>query len=277
MSAPPYQKWFWGSYHKHTAHLRHAREHGAFMLLIGALWNNDGRLPADDDVLAGHALLTPKEWAAVKPRLMPLFKIVRGKLTQRRVTEDLAKYRDTSGKRKEAGKAGGKASAGKTKGNRTANAGVLPTKSESESEPKKEDRLADANLLFELTPEREVLKGKAAFAAFWKAYPLKVGKGAAEKAFDRAMRIIGGVDPLAVLLLALDRIAPTWASMDRDRLPHASTWLNQRRWEDEPPENVVALPLSAPPPPRQSLSDQIGEENDRARAQAFAILEKRNG
>ncbi|MEH6697217.1 MAG: DUF1376 domain-containing protein [Brevundimonas sp.] len=136
MSAPPYQKLFWGSYHKHTAHLSHAREHGAYLLLIGALWNNDGRLPADDDILAGYAKLTPKEWQAIKPKLMPMFRVVRGKLTQPRVTEDLTKYKSTSGKRKVAGKAGGEASAGKKALNRPANASGLPTK--PEPEPDKE-------------------------------------------------------------------------------------------------------------------------------------------
>lgn len=138
MSAPPYQKLFWGSYHKHTAHLSHAREHGAYLLLIGALWNNEGRLPADDATLAGYAKLSPKEWEAIKPKLIngALLKIVRGKLIQPRVTEDLAKYRDTSGKRKMAGKAGGMASVGKRALNQEANATVLPTK--PEPEPKKE-------------------------------------------------------------------------------------------------------------------------------------------
>lgn len=133
MSAPPYQKLFWGSYHKHTAHLSHAREHGAYLLLIGALWNNDGKLPADDDILAGYAKLTTKEWLAIKPKLMPLFRVSRGKLIQPRVTDDLAKYKSTSGKRKEAGKAGGMASAGKQALNQEANASRLPTKPEPES------------------------------------------------------------------------------------------------------------------------------------------------
>lgn len=138
MSTPPYQKLFWGSYHKHTSHLSHAREHGAYLLLIGALWNNGGRLAADDDTLAGYAKVSSEEWAAIKPKLlMPnMLKIVRGKLTQARVTEDLAKYRDTSGKRSEAGKAGGLASAGKSKENRQAIASRLPTKPEPEPEPK---------------------------------------------------------------------------------------------------------------------------------------------
>lgn len=167
MAAPPYQKLFWGSYHKHTAHLSHAREHGAYLLLIGALWNNDGRLPADDATLAGYAKLTAKEWDAIKPKLMPLFRVVRGKLTQPRVTEDLAKYESTSGKRKLAGKTGGKASAEKRSENRQAIASDLPTKPEPESkketpvvprgdgDPKPEGitvRKADVDAVWEITP-----------------------------------------------------------------------------------------------------------------------------
>lgn len=140
MSAPPYQKFFWGSYYKHTPHLGHAREHGAYLLLLGALWNHGGKLPCDDDVLAGYAMLSPKEWAAVKPKLMPLFRVSRGWLTQPRVTEDLAKYRDTSGKRKQAGKLGGMVSAGKRCGKSKASAIVLPTKPEPEPKKGSEDK-----------------------------------------------------------------------------------------------------------------------------------------
>lgn len=135
MSAPPFQKFFWGSYHKHTSHLSDAREHGAYLLLIGALWNNDGKLPADDVILAGYAKVTVAEWEAMKPKLMPLFRVARGKLTQKRVTEDLAKYEVISSKRKRAGKAGGAASGGKRIEIREANASDLPTYTEPEPEP----------------------------------------------------------------------------------------------------------------------------------------------
>jgi len=37
------------------------------------------------------------------------------------------------------------------------------------------------------------------FARFWEAYPRKVGKGAAEKAYATALRIHGGHDPLGDL------------------------------------------------------------------------------
>lgn len=179
MAAPPYQKFFWGSYHKHTAHLRDARDHGAYLLLIGALWNNDGKLPADDETLAAFAKLTPKEWAIVRPKLMPLFRVVRGKLTQPRVTEDLAKYESTSGKRKEAGKAGGKASAGKRYGNPPAIASILPTKPEPEPEPK-EERSIDLFVSTAPPPETPARQRNRTypvdFEIAWKAYPHFAGR-----------------------------------------------------------------------------------------------------
>lgn len=141
MSAPPYMRLYWGDYSRKTRHLTKASEHGAYLMLIGALWDNDGKLPADDETLAAYALCTPDEWAALKPKIMPLLTVSRGKISQARVTEELAKYKSTSGKRKEAGKKGGSASVGKDSGNGQANASHLPTQSESKSESKKEDPL----------------------------------------------------------------------------------------------------------------------------------------
>lgn len=196
MSAPPYQKFFWGSYHKHTAHLRGAKEHGAYLLLIAALWNNEGRLPGDDDTLAAYAQVTLKEWQAMKPKLLrpTLLKLSRGKLMQDRVTEDLAKYCDTSGKRKAAGKIGGEASASSKKENRQANATDLPTKPEPEPEPKEES----ANALFVVAeaptaaPKAKPKKRRdypSEFEAVWRAYPHHEGRSSKPNAFAQWERL----------------------------------------------------------------------------------------
>lgn len=68
------------------------------------------------------------------------------------------------------------------------------------------------------------------FATFWEAYPKKVGKGAAAQAF-------ASVDvPVEILLEAIDRqkTQESWKQDDGRYIPNPSTWLNQRRWEDEP-------------------------------------------
>jgi len=138
MAAPPYMKLFWGDYHKRTRHLKRD-QHGAYFLLIGEAWQLGGALPDDDTKLAAWALCTPEEWAGMKPIVMEFFAFRRGKWWHDRVREELASYESTSRKRKEAGKKGGAARAGKDTGNREANASGLPTKPEPEPEPDVED------------------------------------------------------------------------------------------------------------------------------------------
>ena len=67
------------------------------------------------------------------------------------------------------------------------------------------------------------------FQKFWSAYPKKVGKQTAKKAFQK-------VDvPLDVLLEALgqQKRLPQWNKDNGQYIPNPATWLNQRRWEDE--------------------------------------------
>ncbi len=68
------------------------------------------------------------------------------------------------------------------------------------------------------------------FARFWQAYPKKVGKQAARKAFLRS------AVSLDTLLQALERqrADPQWQRENGRFIPHPVTWLNQARWEDEP-------------------------------------------
>jgi hypothetical protein len=69
-----------------------------------------------------------------------------------------------------------------------------------------------------------------AFEDFWKAYPNKVGKPAALRAFVRAK------PDQSALLLGLDRWrhSEQWKKDKGRFIPHPTTFLNQRRWEDSP-------------------------------------------
>ena len=85
---------------------------------------------------------------------------------------------------------------------------------------------------------------QADFDRFWAAYPRKVGRGAARKAFARAVRLIGEPEPLAAMLAALQRVRPSWR--DPEFIPHPATWLNEERWSDG---DAVAAAAPAPPWP----------------------------
>jgi len=78
-----------------------------------------------------------------------------------------------------------------------------------------------------------------AFDEFWKLYPRKTGKGAAEKAWVVAIK---KTDP-EVILTALREQLPSLQMQrrtDGDFRPHPATWLNQKRWEDESVELLQA-------------------------------------
>ena len=73
-----------------------------------------------------------------------------------------------------------------------------------------------------------------AFDLFWSAYPIKVGKQAARKAWEKAIKN----EKPDVIIQGAERYAA-----DPNRHPsftaHAATWLNAGRWADAPlPERI---------------------------------------
>jgi hypothetical protein len=70
------------------------------------------------------------------------------------------------------------------------------------------------------------------FDRFWGAYPRKVGKDAARRAFQKRQPDEALV---TAMLAALDqqRQSQQWVREGGRFIPHPSTWLNQGRWQDE--------------------------------------------
>ena len=71
------------------------------------------------------------------------------------------------------------------------------------------------------------------FDAFWSEYPRKAGKGAAEKAWKK---ISPDAETVRLILSALEaqKGCEQWQRENGQYIPYPATWLNQRRWEDEP-------------------------------------------
>lgn len=83
--------------------------------------------------------------------------------------------------------------------------------------------------------ERKGKEGKGmeytpAFTEFWQAYPHKTGKGAAWRAWEKVSPDLGA----CLKALEWQRVQPQWTKDGGKFIPHPSTWLNQKRWEDEP-------------------------------------------
>lgn len=73
---------------------------------------------------------------------------------------------------------------------------------------------------------------EAAFETFWKLYPRKTAKDNARKAFAK---INPDAELLAQILESLAKhcACQSWLKDDGQFIPHAATWLNGKRWNDE--------------------------------------------
>lgn len=93
------------------------------------------------------------------------------------------------------------------------------------------------------------------FAAFWNhtVYPRLEGKQSAWKAWCR-LHVDDELFAVMVRWLDLARKSEQW--QDPNKIPHPATWLNQRRWEGDPP------PLPVKPSGRKP--DTVGAEDSAA-------------
>lgn len=133
-----------------------------------------------------------------------------------------------------------KASNGKTGGE--AKQTGSKQKAKRKQTPSKKEKEGEKEVENECSPP---IAPKGAFERFWSAYPKKVGKAAAKKAFGRVNA------PVETLLSAIDRqkCSDQWSRDNGQYIPNPATWLNQGRWEDElagekPPEHRGAAELA---------------------------------
>ncbi|MFD0404989.1 hypothetical protein [Kitasatospora sp. NPDC127116] len=91
------------------------------------------------------------------------------------------------------------------------------------------------------------------FDTFWAAYPKRVGKGTARKAWAAALK--RGADPQAIITAAT-RHAAAWtaAGTDRQWIPYPSSWLNGERYDDD--QLPVARPATPQQPQQQTYADR---------------------
>jgi len=70
------------------------------------------------------------------------------------------------------------------------------------------------------------------FEMFWKAYPRKIGKLAALKAWEKSKER-PAVD-VVVAAVEKQKASEQWLKEGGQFIPHPATWLNQGRWSEEP-------------------------------------------
>lgn len=81
--------------------------------------------------------------------------------------------------------------------------------------------------------DRDREEKRKSFEEFWSMYPRKTGKGKAEDSWNK----IGATNGLIEKILASVKshmLYPEWQKDNGQFIPNPATWLNQKRWEDEP-------------------------------------------
>lgn len=109
------------------------------------------------------------------------------------------------------------------------------------------------------------------FDRFWAAYPRKVAKPDAARAFAKLAPHPDLVDRM-LAALAWQCRSEGWTREGGRFVPHPATWLNARRWEDEPPRPALA---PAPPDPARTVAAVRRLEDESATGLHPDILRKR--
>ena len=78
-----------------------------------------------------------------------------------------------------------------------------------------------------------------AFEAFWSIYPRRVGRGAAEVEFAKALKR-ASFETIMEGLMA--QLPANLKKSDPQFIPHARTWLHQSRWRDDVEHPIEAQP-----------------------------------
>ena len=216
----PYMRWYAGDYDRKTQHLSLA-EHGAYRRLIDTYWTNGGPIYQRNIPTILGVSRTIFERRYLK-KLSPFFYVIDGEWYHKRIEREMQEFDNNRKRRAAAGALGGLAKAASAS-NAVAKglAKGLAKASISDPVPEREERNKE---------ERSALaRGSvvlSSFERFWLAWPNKVGKPMAAKAFTKSA---GEIDAIVAGVERYIRDKPP----DRPWL-NPATFLNQRRWEDAP-------------------------------------------
>jgi len=236
MAALPYMQFYVADYLADTTHLT-AEEHGAYMLLLFSYWQT-GK-PLRIDRLATVARIPNDRWPSVAETLSEFFHVTETHWVQFRVEADLDAVNSKVITASNAGKASARAKALKKQQE-------LNDRSTDVADPLQRnvnhidtdtDTDTDKNIKSS-SPTADDL-----FAKFWKLYPNKKGKAAAEKAWKK-IKVTDDLFNLITQGLAKQSTSQAWTKDAGQFIPHPATWLNGKRWEDEVPTNVHPFPSS---------------------------------
>jgi uncharacterized protein YdaU (DUF1376 family) len=140
MSKAPAMPMYWDAYLADTTHLT-TEEHGAYMLLLAAMWRRNGSVPDDDKDNARILGLTNAKWRKIKARFIATisgFRVENDAITQEKLQKTWEITQEKIDKNRSNGAKGGRASASKNNDLDQANATNSQERKDTIPEPEPE-------------------------------------------------------------------------------------------------------------------------------------------
>lgn len=213
-------------------------EVGAYLRLLHAAWESSppGHLPDDDAYLAAVSCMATA-WPDHRAAIAKAFKLEDGKWIQARVVREYEVARGYSMARHAIAVAGATVRWQKHPSRMREHCSYGEGRGESKRESKSTPLVIAGALTVSRAASTENGKSQSAewdqaLDLLWPDFPRKVGKPAALRAWR-------GIRPQTqeqfdAIDAGLARWCDYWRTKDREKICHPATWLNQRRWEDEP-------------------------------------------
>ena len=212
-------------------------EHGAYNLLLDHYYLTERPLPTGDAALASICGVTIEVWLTVKESVTRHFAVNNALMRHHKCDEviDAALSKRT-----------GTLSRQKAFVKRLKEKESITRYERVNNIPRGEERREEKRIKDSSSARADVLFLKEFEEQFWPAYPRKIGKGQARKAFIRSRR----TTPLETITVGLARFVVTTVGTEPQFVCHPATWLNGERWNDESGirSSVVATGPRSPPP-----------------------------
>lgn len=220
-----YYRRFPADYANDTRHLTF-KEHGAYTLLLDWSYTIERPLPKSKErIYRRMCVKTKEDRNAVDLVLAEFFRLTRWGYEHKRVKAEIARSREISAIASVNGSKGIQIRLAKAKRNFSDGSASQTLDSRLQMpEPETPKTYSQQTTL--AIPDR--------FEEFWNVYPKKVAKVAAKRAW---LRVAGGNGHFAEIILGVEAWKNSGLWSEAQFIPHAATFLNQRRWEDEIPKS----------------------------------------
>ena len=221
-----------GDHVKDTAHLTLVEE-GAYRRLLDLYYLTDGNIPqVTKEVCRRLRAGSEEETKAVETVLNEFFKKGEAGWYHPQCDAEIKGYKAKAERARLNGKLGGRPSKTKKVSSRLQGKTKSKTRSKANQEP--------ITSSTPLTPQ-----GAELFDRFWTCYPKKRAKADAEKAWAKLGPDAAQADRIVDAVEAFKGTSD-WLKDGGQYIPYPATWLNGRRWEDDPATQGQSAVASRP-------------------------------